>query len=92
MITIDNDRSWIGLIRQKQNQPDVPEGKMANLEGAIRQGGDTQLIDLLSLVKQSPEMSIATERLQQIRNAIHADTYSIDLDSLVENILVSDHG
>lgn len=92
MITIDNDRSWIGLIRQKQNQPDVVDVKKGNLQGSIRQSGDTQLVDLLSLVKNSPEMTISTERLEQLRNDIQSNTYSIDMDSLIENILVSDYG
>lgn len=92
MITIDNDRNWIGLIQQKQNQLDAIDGKKSNLDGLIKQSSETQLVDLLSLVKKSPDMSIATERLEQLRSDISSNTYFIDLDSLVDNILASDHG
>lgn len=92
MITIDNDRSWIGLVRQKQNQADVTDGKINKQEGHVRNTNDIQLVDLLALVKNSPEVIIHSERLNQIRMEIHSNTYSMDFDSLVDNILVSDYG
>lgn len=92
MITIDNDRSWVGLIQQKPNQAEVADGKSANNDGFIKNSSENQLVDLLALVKNSPQMSIQNERLNQLRMEINSDTYSIDLDSLVENVLVSDYG
>lgn len=92
MITIDNDRNWIGLIQQKQNQLDAMDGKKSSPDGLIKQSGETQLVDLLSLVNKSPDMTVATERLVQLRSDINSNTYSIDLDRLVDNILASDHG
>lgn len=89
MNPIDADRNRIDFIRQKQ--PDTIESSNnPRVSPRICNTGD-QLIDLLALVKKSPESTTSPQRLNEIKTEIHSNSYSIDFDELINNILASDY-
>jgi anti-sigma28 factor (negative regulator of flagellin synthesis) len=88
---IDNDRPWIGFVRQNQNPTEITGNKPNNHEVFARKSSETQLAGLLLLIKDAPEISFYNERINQLKAEIRSNTYDLDLDNLVENILASDY-
>lgn len=91
MNPINTNNSSFSCIQQ---QPSLDNSLVAQQKpnDIVNKAMDTnQLTNLLLSVNNAPESQVHTERLNQIKAALHADTYCIDFDELVNNVLVSDH-
>jgi anti-sigma28 factor (negative regulator of flagellin synthesis) len=88
--SIDMDRISMGLIHQS-----TPEGvkikKMTTPDASINQKMTPGLSNLLSLVKNAPQLQDAQNHVQVLKAAIQSDTYRIDMDSLINNFLVAEY-
>lgn len=91
MNPINTNNPSVSFIQQKPSLDNslVAQHKANNI---VNKAIDTnQLTNLLLSVNNAPESQVYTERLSQIKAALNADTYCIDFDELVNNVLVSDH-
>lgn len=88
MNPVDADKSGIGFLRQTQSSADASQARPAKTAlHAEKRGGD-QLIDLLNLIRTTPELDSAhSARLEQLKASVRSDTYHPDLDLLTDNVV-----
>jgi anti-sigma28 factor (negative regulator of flagellin synthesis) len=89
---IDIDNIGLGIVRLKQNQGHTTVATKEQGSSALSIRNENQISDLLALViNASATDEEYQSRVEQIKQDIRSDVYTIDLERLIDNVLVFDY-
>lgn len=91
MNSINTNNPSLSFIHQQSSTDNSAVAQYKTNDTANKTMDTNQLTHLMLSVKNAPETSMHNERLNQIKAALQSDTYCIDFDELIHNVLVSDH-
>lgn len=92
MNPIDVDKAGLGFIQPKPAPKDLPLVKEASAEIMAGCRNSNQLLDLLTLIKNTSDTDTAyTAKIEQLRANIHAGKYEVDVDRLASQMMAEDY-
>ncbi len=86
MKPIDCDKTGTVFIQKKPVQPKAVLANQQRADAAAHKTPAGKISDLVSLIQQSSIAMTDDERINQIRHAIQSNTYTIDFDTLADNL------